>query len=39
MGSNQIEEIFRIATRKDLAETGGGHNQQGIDFQLAWASA
>lgn len=37
MGTNQIEEVFRIATRKDLTETGGGHNQKGVDFQRAWA--
>ena len=37
MASNQIEEVFRIATRKDLTETGGGHNQKGVDFQRAWA--
>ncbi len=37
MSNNQIEEVFRIATRKDLSETGGGHNQKGVDFQRAWA--
>ncbi len=37
MGNNQIEEVYRVATRKDLAETGGGHNQKGVDFQRAWA--
>lgn len=37
MGNNQIKEVYRVATRKDLAETGGGHNQKGIDFQRAWA--
>lgn len=37
MGTNQIEEVFRIATRKELAEIGGGHNQKGVDFQRAWA--
>jgi len=37
MGTNQIEEVLSVATRKDLAETGGGHNQKGVDFQRAWA--
>lgn len=37
MGTNPIEEVFRVATRKDLAESGGGHNQKGVDFQRAWA--
>lgn len=32
-----MEEVFRVATRKDLAESGGGHNQKGVDFQRAWA--
>lgn len=37
MNTNKIEEVFHTATRKDLAEVGGGHNQKGIDFQRAWA--
>lgn len=37
MGSSNIEEVFRVASDKDLAETGGGHNQKGVDFQRAWA--
>jgi hypothetical protein len=37
MGNSQTEEVFRVVTRKDLAETGGGHNQKGVDFQRAWA--
>jgi hypothetical protein len=37
MGSSNTEEVFRVASRKDLAETGGGHNQKGVDFQRAWA--
>lgn len=39
MERSQIEEVFRVANRKDLAETGGGHNQKGVDFQRAWALA
>ncbi len=31
------EEVFRVSIDKDLAETGGGHNQKGVDFQRAWA--
>lgn len=31
------EEVFRVSTDKELAETGGGHNQKGVDFQRAWA--
>lgn len=37
MGSSNTEEVFRVASRKELAETGGGHNQKGVDFQRAWA--
>lgn len=37
MGSKQTEEVFRVANRTDLAESGGGHNQKGVDFQRAWA--
>lgn len=37
MSNNQIEEVYRVATQKGLAETGGGHNQKGVDFQRAWA--
>jgi len=37
MGSSNIEEVFRVASSKELAETGGGHNQKGVDFQRAWA--
>ncbi len=37
MGSSNIEEVFRVASCKELAETGGGHNQKGVDFQRAWA--
>ena len=37
MGSSNTEEVFRVASSKELAETGGGHNQKGVDFQRAWA--
>ncbi|NTV12347.1 MAG: DUF4297 domain-containing protein [Desulfobulbaceae bacterium] len=37
MGSCNTQEIFRIASDKQLAETGGGHNQKGVDFQRVWA--
>jgi hypothetical protein len=37
MGSSNTEEVFRVASDKELAETGGGHNQKGVDFQRAWA--
>ncbi len=39
MDSSYIEEIFHVANLKDLAESGGGHNQKGVDFQRAWAVA
>lgn len=37
MESSAIKEVFRVASSKELAETGGGHNQKGVDFQRAWA--
>lgn len=37
MESIVAEEVFRVSTDADLAETGGGHNQKGVDFQRAWA--
>lgn len=37
MASSSIQEVFRVASSKELAETGGGHNQKGVDFQRAWA--
>lgn len=37
MDNSQVGEILQIASRKDLAESGGGHNQKGVDFQRAWA--
>ena len=37
MGCSITEEVFRVASDKELTETGGGHNQKGVDFQRAWA--
>lgn len=37
MDSDQAEEILHVARRKDLTESGGGHNQKGIEFQRTWA--
>lgn len=37
MGTIQTDEVFGVASSKELAETGGGHNQKGVDFQRAWA--
>lgn len=37
MGSSNIEEVFRVASSDELVETGGGHNQKGVDFQRTWA--
>ena len=30
-------EIFNASNAPDLYETGGGHGQQGVDFQRYWA--
>lgn len=32
-----IGEILDVANRVDLRETGGAHNQKGVDFQRYWA--
>lgn len=37
MKSIAADEVFRVSTDNDLGETGGGHNQKGVDFQRAWA--
>lgn len=37
MHSDALDELLFVINSKDLAETGGGHNQKGIDFQRAWA--
>ena len=39
MGTIQTDEVFTVASSSELAETGGGHNQKGVDFQRAWAIA
>lgn len=39
MEAINIEEVLCAANRKDLTETGGGHNQKGVDFQRTWALA
>jgi Cap4 dsDNA endonuclease len=37
MVPDAFDEILRIINNKDLSETGGGHNQKGIEFQRNWA--
>lgn len=37
MENSKTDEVFRVASDKELAETGGGHNQKGVDFQRTWA--
>jgi hypothetical protein len=32
-----LAELLSIANDKSLSETGGGHNQKGIEFQRNWA--
>jgi hypothetical protein len=32
-----IAEVLTAANNKSLAETGGSHNQKGVDFQRNWA--
>jgi len=32
-----LSEILNVTNRDDLRETGGGHNQKGVDFQRYWA--
>ena len=34
-----FEELLHVANRTDLVETGGAHNQKGIEFQRHWAVA
>jgi hypothetical protein len=38
MRSSNTEEVFRVAGSKELAETGGGHNQKGVDFPIKGVS-
>jgi hypothetical protein len=35
--NHSCDEIWAVATRKDLAETGGSHNEKGKEFQRHWA--
>jgi hypothetical protein len=37
MAADPFAEILEITNNKDLSETGGGHNQKGIEFQRNWA--
>lgn len=37
MANDLLAEVFSVATHKGMAETGGGHNQKGVEFQRAWA--
>jgi hypothetical protein len=32
-----LDRVFSASTNPSLAETGGGHNQKGVDFQRYWA--
>lgn len=32
-----MDEVFSVSVQKNLAETGGGHNQKGVEFQRHWA--
>lgn len=32
-----VDEVVHVANNKDIAETGGGHTQKGVDFQRYWA--
>lgn len=37
MADNPLSEIVSVRNNKNIAETGGGHNQKGIEFQKNWA--
>lgn len=37
INETNLAEIMEIANRSDLKETGGAHNQKGVDFQRHWA--
>lgn len=37
MAGDPFVEIVKVCNDKNLAETGGGHNQKGIEFQKNWA--
>lgn len=37
MPETATDSILRVANDKDVSESGGGHNQKGVDFQRYWA--
>jgi Cap4 dsDNA endonuclease len=37
MAADAFAEILQVVNNKALSETGGGHNQKGIEFQRNWA--
>jgi Cap4, dsDNA endonuclease domain len=37
MVADPFAEILEIMSNKDISETGGGHNQKGVEFQRNWA--
>lgn len=37
MASTELAEIVAVANSRQIAESGGGHNQKGIEFQKNWA--
>lgn len=37
MGAFGTDRFLSVANNSDLAESGGGHNQKGVDFQRYWA--
>ena len=37
MADDPLAEIVEVSNDKHLSETGGGHNQKGIEFQKNWA--
>ena len=39
MDNLYFQGIVQAANSREFAETGGGHNAQGVDFQRAWAVA
>ena len=37
MAGDPLAEIVDVTNDKNIAESGGGHNQKGIEFQKNWA--
>jgi hypothetical protein len=35
--SSSFDQLLEVANRPDLRETGGGHNNKGVEFQRHWA--